>query len=280
MTISSVTRSKLATSYSQVVLPVDFSPRSWRVLALATRMSHAFGVPRHVLHVDTSSPWLDEGSHSLVVGNGPAGGRVKVDVVAARSAADGIVTIEDQERSLLVMSTHGHSAAAELVTGSTADEVLRRWHGPLLLAGPRYQLSPIPFRRVVLCLDPEFSGMPAELAADVHSIAAAFDMPIEVLSIMDRGPEADFNSILRQNLRLEEAAEALATDERVAKLIRLTGTHPGRDIAQYVDAKHGTVVALTTHARPPMARVLFGSTALAVLRHVTSPMLVRRFPTR
>jgi nucleotide-binding universal stress UspA family protein len=280
VTVSSTTKSELATSYSQVVLPVDFSPQSWRALALATRLAHAFGVPRHVMHVDTSSPWLDEGAHAMVVGNGPAGGRVKVDVVAARKPADGIVGMLDQERSLLVMSTRGHNAAAELVTGSTADDVLRRWTGPLLLVGPRYKVSAIPFRRIVLCLDPEFSGMPTALAEDVHALAAAFDMPIEVLSVMDRGPEADFNSILRQNLRLEEATESLAHDERVAKLIRLTGTHPAHDITQYVDAKHGTIVALTTHARPPMARVLFGSTALAVLRHATSPMLVRRFPTR
>ncbi|HET6818668.1 MAG TPA: universal stress protein [Mycobacteriales bacterium] len=275
-----MTRSKVATSFAQVVLPVDFSPRSWRVLSLATRMAHAFGVPRHVLHVDTSSPWLDEGSHAMVVGNGPAGGRVKVDVVAARSAADGIVSLLDQEQSLLVMSTRGHNVATELVTGSTADGVLHRWHGPMLLAGPRYQISPVPFRRVVLCLDPEFSGMPTALAEDVQALATAFDLPIEVLAIMDRGPEADYHSILRQNLRLEEATEALSADERVVRLVRLTGTHPGRDITQYVEAKTGTLVALTTHARPPLARVLFGSTAMAVIRHVTSPVLVRRFPTR
>ena len=280
MTVSSETRPTVGTTCSKVVVPVDFSPLSWRALAVANRMARAFGVPRHVLHVDTASPWLDEGAHRLDVHAGLSGRRVKVDVVAARKAAEGINALADQAHSLLVMSTHGRTAAGELVMGSTTDDVLRQWQGPLLLAGPRYQFSAVPFRRVVLCLDPEFSGMPVELGADVHAIAAAFGIPIEVLSVMDRGPEADYHVILRQNLRLEEATEALSNDERVAKLVRLTGTHPGRDIAQYVGAREGTIVALTTHARPPLARALFGSTALTVLRHVTSPLLVRRFPTR
>jgi nucleotide-binding universal stress UspA family protein len=243
-------------------------------------MARALAVPRTVLHVDTSSPWLDEGAHRLVVGDGPAGHRIRVDVVAARKAAEGILDLPDPERSLLVMSTHGHTAGAELLMGSTTDEVLQRWHGPLLLAGPRYHFTPAPFRRVVLCLDPEFSGLPGDLASDVHALAAAFDIPVEVLSVMDRGPEADFHKLLRQNIRLEEATQALSQDSHRVTLVRLTGTHPGRDIARYVDALDGTIVALTTHARPPMARVVFGSTALTVLRHVASPVLVRRFPTR
>ena len=281
MTISSaVTQTEPVTTYSQVLVPVDFSPRGWRSLGLANRMARALGVPRTILHVDTASPWLDEGAHRLVVGDGPAGRPLKVDVIAARTAAEGIVDLPDAEHSLLVMSTHGHTAAAELLMGSTTEDVLQRWHGPLLLAGPRFQFAAAPFRRVVLCLDPEFSGLPAQLAADVHALAAAFDVPVEVLSVMDRGPEADFHKLLRQNIRLEEAAQALSHDSRAVTLVRLTGTHPGRDIARYVDAIDGTIVALTTHARPPMARVVFGSTALAVLRHVTSPVLVRRFPTR
>ena len=278
MTVPSATQTELATTYAQVVVPTDFSPLSWRVLTLATRMSRAFGAPRQVIHVDTASPWLDEGSHSLVVGDGPAGASVGVEVIAARKAADGIVrALGDDEGSLLVMSTHGHAAPAELVTGSTAEDVLRRWHGPILLAGPRYRLAAVPFRRIVLCIDPMSAAVPAELIDDVKGWAARFDVPIEVLVIVEHEPSADFESILRQNERLEAAADAISTDERVAKLVRLEGTHPGRDIARYCDAVDGTLLALATHARRPSARAVLGSTALSVLRHVKSPVLVRRF---
>lgn len=281
MTTPSASARSLTTCYAQVVVPVDFSPLSWRALTLAKRMARAFAVPLHVVHVDTSSPWLDEGINSLVVRNGPAGVPVDVDVVAARTPVDGILrALGDDEGSLLVMSTHGHSAAAELATGSTADALLRSWHGPMLLAGPRYRVSPVPFRRIVLCVDPASMVASPALVGDVQDWAAVYDIPMEVLAVVDPTPLSDFDEILGQNERLEAAASALSTDDRVAKVVRLEGTRPGQDIARYVDAVDGTLVALATHARPPSARVVLGSTAISVLRHVTSPALVRRFPTR
>ena len=271
----------LTTCYAQVVVPVDFSPLSWRVLTLAKRMARAFAVPLHVLHVDTSSPWLDEGVNSLLLRDGQAGHQVDIDVVAARTAVEGIIRVlGDDEGSLLVMSTHGHTAAAELATGSTAEGLLRAWHGPMLLAGPRYHVSPVPYRRIVLCVDPASTVASSALVEDVTAWAAAFDVPVEVLAVVDPTPSSDFEAILSQNERLEAAAAELSSDDRIAKVVRLEGKRPGQDIARYVDAVDGSLVALPTHARPPSARVVLGSTAMSVLRHVKSPALVRRFPMR
>src|SRR3954468_16659498 len=130
MTVLSATRSELATRYALVLMPTDLSRLSWRVVTLANRMSRAFGAPRHVIHVDTASPWLDDGAHSVVVAEGPAGNGVDVEAVAPRKPGDGIIrALGDDEGSLLVMSTHGHSPPAEFVAGSSAEDVLRRWRG-------------------------------------------------------------------------------------------------------------------------------------------------------
>jgi nucleotide-binding universal stress UspA family protein len=281
MTAPSVSPRELATCFGQVVVPVDFSPLGWRVLIQAGRIARAFGVPERVVHVDTSSPWLDEGAHQLLLRTAPSGESVEVTVVSARTPADGILRVlGDDEGSLLVMSTHGHTAATEMATGSTAEMLLRRWHGPMLLAGPRHRPAPIPFRRIVLCVDPNVRADSPPLAGDVAAWANRFDIPIEVLSIVDPVPASHFEERLRQNERMEAAAAAVSTDERVAKLVRLEGTRPGHDIARYVDAVDGTLLALPTHARRLASRVVLGSTALTVLRHTTSPLLVRRITTR
>lgn len=281
MTAPVVSTRELTTSFSQVVVPVDFSPLSWRALTQGGRMARAFGVPCRVVHVDTSSPWLDEGAHRLVLRSAPGGIRVGVDVVAARSAADGIMRVlGDDEAALLVMSTHGHTAASEITSGSTAEALLRRWRGPILLAGPNYRIAPVPFRRIVFCVDPDSTASSPLLIDDVVAWASTFTVPIEVLSVVDPLLQSDFEAILRQNERLEAVVESLSNDDRNARLVRLEGSRPAQDIARYVDAVEGTLVALPTHARTPSARLVLGSTAIAVLRHVTSPMLVRRFPTR
>ena len=281
MTAPSVSQQELTTRFEQVVVPVDFSPLSWRVLTQAGRIARAFGVPERVVHVDTASPWADEGAQRVVARTAPSGERIDLDVVAARKPADGILNVlGDDETSLLVMSSHGHTAATELATGSTAEELLRRWRGPMLLAGPRHRPSPVPFRRIVLCVDPDLEADSPPLAGDVMAWAHQFDIPVEVLSVVAPVPASHFEERLRQNERMELAAAAISTDERVAKLVRLEGVWPGQDIARYVDAVEGTLVALPTHARRLPARVVLGSTAFTVLRHAKSPVLVRRFTTR
>lgn len=280
MTAPIVTPAELATKFAQVVVPVDFSPLSWRVITLATRLSRAFGVPRRFIHVDTSSPWLDEGINRLVLRATPGGASVGVDVVAARTVANGIVrALGDDEASLLVMTSHGHTGATELATGSTTAAVLRQWNGPLVLAGPNYKSAPVPFRRVVYCVDPESSMTSPGLAADIQGWAAAYDIPVEVLAVF-ADPPTDFDALVTFNRRLDEAVEAVSTDERPATVVRLEDARPGRNIAAYADAVDGTLLALATHARPAAARAVLGSTAMAVLRHATSPMLVRRLTTR
>lgn len=281
MTAPSVSSRELTTRLEQVVVPVDFSPLGWRVLTQAGRIARAFGVPEKVVHVDTSSPWADEGVRRIEAHTAPMGESINVTVVTARMPVDGILNVlGDEEQSLLVMSTHGHTAATEMATGSTADELLRRWDGPMLLAGPRHRPAQVPFRRIVLCVDPDLDAASPPLAGEVMAWADRFDIPIEVLSIVQPVPSSHFEERLRQNERMEIAAAAVSSDERVAKLVRLEGIWPGRDIARYVDAVEGTLVALPTHARRLPSRVVLGSTAFTVLRHATSPVLVRRFPTR
>ena len=278
MTAPSVSPRKLTTLFEQVVVPVDFSPLSWHALTQAGRMARGFGVPEKVVHVDTSSPWVDDGAQQVVARTAPTGESLNVTVVAACTPADGILRVlGEDEQSLLVMSTHGHTAATELATGSTAEELLRRWNGPMLLAGPRHRASSVPFRRIVLCVDPDLDAASPPLASDVVAWAHRFNVPIEVLSVVPPVPASHFEERLSQNARMEIAAAAVSTDERVAKLVRLEGIWPGQDIARYVDAVEGTLVALPTHARRLPSRVVLGSTAFTVLRHATSPVLVRRF---
>lgn len=279
MTAPSVPSREMATRFSQVVVPVDFSPLSWRVLIQAGRIARAFGVPEKVVHVDTTSPWEDEGTPRIVARTAPSGEPVDITVIAARRPADGILRVlGDDEESLLIMSTHGHTAATELATGSTAEALVRRWPGPMVLAGPHHAASPVPFRRIVLCVDPNSEASSPPLASDVMVWAERFNVPVEVLSIVEPMPAPHFEERLRENERMEIAAASVSTDDRVAKPVRLESIWPGRAIARYVDAVDGTLVALPTHARPLPARVVLGSTTFTVLRHVKSPVLVRRFP--
>ena len=279
MTTSQTAPTVMQTDFTRVLMPVDFSPLSWRVLTLAGRLSAVFDAPRNIVHIDTASPWRSEGASSLRGVTAPTGAHVEVEVVAARTPPEGIVRAAgDSESTLVVMSTHGHSGAAELALGSTAEALLRHWQGPLLLAGPSYTISPVPFRRIVLCVDPA-TEVPQRLIDVVKAWSTRFDLSVVVLTVQDQAPDADFEIVLAHNERLEKVLDAVSSDERPAQIVRLTSGRPAHDIVKYVDASPGTVVAMATHARHAATRAVLGSTAMTVLRHSTSPVLMRRFGT-
>lgn len=277
MTSPRPTALELSNRYAQVLLPIDFSPLSWRALPVANAMARRFGVPRRILHVDTASPWLDEGTNRLVLRTTPTGEPLDVEVIAAPNAAAGVISVlGDDEGSLLVMSTHGHTAAAEVAMGSTTEEILRRWHGSMLAIGPRLRTPMDPVTRIVVCAEPA-TALPVQLVQDVRSWAMRLQVPIEVLSVTTLAMAADFDYVRAVEQRLAAIADLLGFDDGPVRVERLEATREAHQIVRYAEAVPGTLLAMATHARPAAARLVLGSVAMSVLRHTTTPVLIRRY---
>jgi nucleotide-binding universal stress UspA family protein len=261
----------LTTCYAQVLVPVDFSTLSWKCLSAATALARGFGVPHRVLHVDTSSPWLDLPPHKLTLHAAPKGQRVSVEVLAARTAAEGIVQVlGDDESSLLVMSSHGHTAAAEIAVGSTAEEVLRRWHGPVVVTGPRYRGTRPVVTRIVVAIPP-LGSLSVALANDVRAWADRFGVPVQVVTVIDEAAIGyDFEQHREQLIHLSSLAASIG-----AEPVPLHGPRTAHELVAYADMQPGTLLAMAPRVKPVAAQLIFGSVSKAVLRHTTNPILFR-----
>jgi len=262
---------ELSTCYAQVVIPVDFSALSWRSLSVATALARGFGVPHRVVHVDTSSPWLDLPPHKLTLNVAPNGKRVQVEVLAAPTAAAGIVqALGDDESSLLVMSSHGHAAAAKLALGSTAEDVLRHWHGPVVVTGPRYHAGRPAVTRIVVAV-PLLGALPVALAADVRGWANRFGVPVQVVTVMDTASMGHDVEQDRERLRhLSQLAESIGADP-----VPLHGPRTAHELVAYADMEPGTLLAMAPRVKSVAAQLVLGSVSKAVLRHTTNPVLFR-----
>jgi len=271
MTATTHTGFDLSTCYAQVLVPVDFSAQSWKSLPAATAIARGFGIPHRVIHVDTSSPWLDLPPHTLTLHTAPGGRHVQVEVLAARTAADGIVRfLGDDEASLLVMSSHGHTAAAELALGSTAEDVLRRWRGPVVLTGPRFRSARPALSRIVVAVPP-LGSIPEALAADVRDWARRFGVPVQVATVIDEASIGyDFEQHREQLRHLNDLATSLGADA-----VPLHGSRTAHELVIHADAQPGTLLAMAPRVRPVAARLVLGSVSKAVLRHTTNPVLFR-----
>ena len=273
MTATTAEPQIVGSRFAQVLTPVDFSPLSWLPLSLARHLAKRFGANHHVLHVDTASPWRDENGGSLRIETAPGGQHVEVDVRAAASPADGIVSALDATSpALLVMATHGHTAAAEIVLGSTAEQVLSRWDGPIVATGPRFRAVD-ELRRLVVCVEPALP-LPRQLLADAKAFAAALDLPVTVFGVTADSLPSEHAG---QAERLNEAAAAVSRPAEPAGVATFgSGSVPG-NIVDFADSTPGTLIAAAPHVRYLSTRLVMGSVALAVCRRSTSATLLRRF---
>jgi nucleotide-binding universal stress UspA family protein len=139
----------------------------------------------------------------------------------------------------------------------------------------------MPFRKVLVAVDGSELAtaavrVAAEIAADLGgelAIVSVFD-PLTVMSI-EGGPTAlDLVGILRDDARrsVDEAAKEAAACPPVERMVR--EGRPGTEIRTAAEEWKADLIAIGTHGRGGLTRLLLGSTAESVVRHAPCPVLV------
>jgi nucleotide-binding universal stress UspA family protein len=193
--------------------------------------------------------------------------------------------------ALIVLSSHGRGGMSRIWLGSVADRLLRQSAIPILVVHPDAEAPDLgrepPLRRILIPLDGSSLAEHAiELAQWVGRPAGAHYILLRVVEPIMRGflidgaePSVDVDA--------QEAAYRHATDELagVASRLREAGlsvtadTWIGQPAAQILEAAttyYADLIAMTSHGRGGVARLLVGSVADKVLRGANVPLLVSR----
>jgi nucleotide-binding universal stress UspA family protein len=201
---------------------------------------------------------------------------------------------------LVVMTTHGRGPMARFWLGSVADQLVRDLPAPLLLVRPGdaamdWGREPA-FRHILVPLD----GSP--LAEDIIEPALAVgnltNAEFTLLCVTPTllppvgAPELAYGpgiqALAEGRLELEDKLrrEAQGYLDKVDHRLRLCGAkvqtrvvtdvQPGTAILHEAKAIGADLIALATHARHGIARLLVGSVADKVIRGCTLPVLVHR----
>lgn len=198
-----------------------------------------------------------------------------------------------QRADLVVMSTHGRTGIGRWLYGSVADEVLRRSRVPVLLVPPACAPAWDPARpqRVLVPLDgsslaeeilPAVTDLARTLRAEVL-LLRVIEYPVPVLgdgtgyvTVFDEETErADAEAYLAQVARrLMDAGLSVAT-EVVVSPPTVVGQVPAT-IADVARDRAATLIALATHGRGGLARLVLGSVATGVLQRANVPLLLTR----
>jgi nucleotide-binding universal stress UspA family protein len=210
--------------------------------------------------------------------------------------------VDQGEGDLVVMATHGRSPLGRFWLGSVADEMLRHSTAPLLLVRPSEKAADLDHEpdlgKVVLPLD----GSPEAEQVLEPAVTLASLLPGAVLTLL-RAVHAVFPIVYppdvpdakREAQHLAEQVEAMQKRlqveaqrylDDVASRLRGRGLQvqvevvvedqPALAILHEAEKLKAGLIALQTHGRRGLARLILGSVADKVIRGAHVPVLVRR----
>ncbi len=169
-----------------------------------------------------------------------------------------------ENADLIAMTTHGRSGARRILMGSVTEKVLRRATIPLLTSRPGARMEGWVH---VAALDgsPRAEGILDDLLPLTRLLGAT----LHLLHVSEGAPGTGVRGYLKQ-----VALRVKASGVNVATAVRC-GSAPA-EILRYATEERAGIIALATHGRTGLERVLVGSVAEAVLRKSPCPVLLRR----
>ena len=286
----------------RILFPTDGSECAEHARDHAFFLADQFHASLHVIHVDQRKVELSdvidiEESDVLTDLHAPLerGPEIEEPRIYERevvhpSVAEGILSYAtEHDTHLIVLGTHGRSGVKRLVLGSVAEEVVRRAPHPVMTVG-RGAKAPESMEGGHLLVPVDFSDHQERLVAHARELALAYDMTLTLLHVVEAetrpamyeeyfAPPDPGVLVERTRSVLEERAETLREDG-VDVTIDVRSGHPAKETLEAAEELDVDLLAIATHGRSGIERMLMGSVAEKVIRQAPCPVFtVKSFGT-
>lgn len=200
--------------------------------------------------------------------------------IASAAIADGA--------DLVAMATHGRGGLGRLLLGSVAEAVVRTAPVPVLLVRGQPVWGRDGIGRIVVPLDD--SEVSEAVLPVVAALAGPFDLAIHLVHAVEPLPAAariELPSGFEEESVKTRRAEAEARLAKIAAVMDAKGLRvawvvrvgvPVDVVTAYAEEASAGLIAMTTHGRTGLGRLLLGSVAERVLKTVRVPVLLWKPP--
>jgi nucleotide-binding universal stress UspA family protein len=278
--------------YRHVLVPLDGSKFAAAALQTARALATKFGAELHAVSVAEHEDDVEvlRGDATAALGTEALPDRVHV-VVSLDPAAAIAGAAAELDATLICMSTRGRGRITGAVVGSVARSVFQAAREPIVALGPFANrpgpfgsTAPVPLSvpRMVACVD----GTPSSesLLPVAGRWADALGMALTILTVVEptpapvrpdapwyrrHGPEEDADAYAA---RLGERWKDVAAEVRTE--VVYDPISPADGLRTYLDQHPAGLVAVTTHARSGLRRVVLGADAANIVHASTAPVLV------
>ncbi len=295
--------------YTRLLIPLDGSQIAEQVLPYGRFLAKALAVPVELLGTvdpvplaDFAESWERSDLDGLIAqetkhtseyleaaARSFAGAQVKCsvekgtpdEVIIAKAAAD--------ERTLIVMATHGRSGIQRWLLGSVADKVLHGTTNHLLLVRACEQgktEGDAILKTAVVPLDG--SALAERALSSVEELAKKLQLEVVLMRAYALPPAVSADEYGTYTEKLVAQLEAEAGDY-LAQKVRELKQKGIRDVSSVTDLGYGAeeiitlarktpdnFIAMCTHGRSGFRRWLLGSVTERVVRHSGDPVLIVR----
>jgi nucleotide-binding universal stress UspA family protein len=274
-----VNRFEALARVNNVVVPLDGSEYSGRALPVAVDLARRLHADLHLLSAVAKEDEVAERDAQLAAIDVPAPAVFRSVVVDLDPAGAIHETLRRVGDAVAVMASHGRGRSAALV-GSVATDVVARGHDPLVVGGPFIE-EPLLGSGVVACIDDSPSSV--ALLPVALRWAQLLNEPLTVITVAEPipppvrpgptrrrfGPGDDVGAFLEWLVRpLRDQGNEVATEAVWDPVSVADG------VLSYLEEHPASLTVIGSHARSGLARIVFGSTAAAVVHGSTSPVLV------
>ncbi|MCK6603007.1 MAG: universal stress protein [Bacteroidetes bacterium] len=280
----------------KILVPVDFSEQSLSVIRYALSVNGKTGGPVTVLYVNemTSLPF---GSSSYPFGvvtfpeleneindwarqeflklqdHLSAGEKKRTQLLILSGKASDVLVAKaaEDEYDLIVMATHSHGAMEKFFLGSTMERVIRISETPVLVLRDPSSVPAFPPEKILITTDysPQSLAV-AEEAADLLSLIAS---PVTLLAV--ESFEAGFLDGMTDVRKATINSRLTETGCR-PEWVQIRSTDAVEGILDFIQSSKPGLVAMATHGRSGLSKILLGSTTESIIRQVKVPVLVIR----
>jgi len=291
--------------YSKILVPLDGSRFSERVLPYVRAFARAIKAPVELLYVNDparlapfSSPMQGGEYLERVADSFHAIAAVKQTVELGDPAGTIVDLAAAQTGTLVAMTTHGYSGTRRWLLGSVADKVLHGSTNHLLLVRPADGDAggEASLKTMVVPLDGSvLAEKVLPIAAELASRLTLEIVLVRVLTRLYFGPPDTILPLFSQNVFNQKELWAQASaevDEYLASKVEelraqelphvsslLLESSAGGAAAEIIDLARKTpanLVAMSTHGRSGVGRWVLGSVTERVVRYSNDPVLVLR----
>lgn len=259
-----------APAITRVVVPLDGTKEAESAVAPALWVARSLNTPIELVTVynavrHTWAQQIDDVADRLNYEN--------VEVVCVGSGWPGDVVVEtvtEQPGTLLCMATHNRDQFSRLVLGSVTEHVIRTLHSPIMLIGPQFRPTGTPahYRHILVCLTADGTD---QTSLDIaRTWARQLSLEIQLAHVIS--PSHRSSHQIEHDMT--KIANSLNADGIPTTWTIQTADRPADGLKTLINERSDAIIALNSHRRVGLTRLVLGSISSELLETSPAPLLL------